>query len=144
MGTALLIYLVTVAASTWLGAPRPITSSSALASSAAIAAGTLAMAFYLVRSTPYPRWGFLGAAAVLAGTALIGPLVAPDPAAWAAEQRPMHWMYPWFSMVMALTPPTTRRHWCAPGAPRAGWLLIGTAVLLALIAWGAAALSRLI
>lgn len=143
MATALLLYFVTVAASVWLGAPRPITFGSTLASSAATAVGTLAMAFYLLRWTPYPRWGFLGAAAVLAASALIAPLVTSDPATWAKDARPMLWMHPWFLMVMTWTSPTTKRQGCAPDAPWAGWLLIGTAAVLALIASGAAALSRL-
>jgi len=143
IGTALLLYAATIAASVWLGAARPITFGAALASAAAVALGTLAMAFYLVRWTPFPRWGFLGAAAVLASSALLGPLVTPSPGAWSEGVRTMLWMHPWFIMVMGGIPPTGARGWCSPAAPWAGWLLIGVAVVLTLISWGAAAIARL-
>jgi hypothetical protein len=143
IGTALLIYAATVAASAWLGHTRPITFEAAFASAAATALGTLAMAFYLVRWTAFPRWGFLGAAVVLAASALLGPLVAPTPAAWSDGVRSMLWMSPWYLMVMGGIPPMPARGWCSPAAPWAGGLLIGVAVVLTLISWGAAALSRL-
>ena len=141
--TALLLYAATVAASTWLVHERPLTSGAAFASAAAVALGTLAMAFYLVRWTPFPRWGFLGAAAVLAASALLGPLVTPTPVAWSDGVRTMLWMHPWFLMVMGGIPPMRARGWCSPAAPWAGGLLIGVAVVLTLISWGAATLARL-
>jgi hypothetical protein len=138
---ALVIMLATTAVATWLDRSPSVTLGGAFASSSATAAGTLAMALYLVRWSPYPRWGFLGAAAVLAATALAGPLVVRGPAAWAADVRPLLWMHPWYIMLMGLTPPSPRRGACAPDTPWAGWLLIGTAALLAFIAWGVAALG---
>jgi hypothetical protein len=143
IGIALLLYAATVVASASLGHSRPITFGDAFASAAVTALGTLAMGFYLVRWTPFPRWAFLGAAAVLAVSALLGPLVAPDPAAWSDGVRTMLWMNPWYLMVMGGIPPTPARGWCSPAAPWAGGLLIGVTVVLTLISWGAAALSRL-
>jgi len=140
---ALLLYLATTVASVWLGAARPVTVGVAFASAAATALGTLAMALYLVRWTPYPRWGFLGAATVLAVSALLGPLVVPNPRAWSEGVRSMLWMHPWFLMVMGGVPPMSARGWCSPAAPWAGALLIGVAVALALISWSAATLARL-
>jgi len=142
MGIALLIYAATVVASAWFGHARPITFGAAFASAAATALGTLAMAFHMVRWTPFPRWGFLGAAAVLASSALIGPLVTPTPAAWADGVSVMLWMYPWFPMVMGGIPSARARGWCSPAAPWAGGMLIGVAVMLSLISWGAEAISR--
>lgn len=136
-GGALLIMLATTAASAWLAAQRPVTPGAALAASAATAAGTMAMGLYLARWTPYPRWGFLGAAAVLAMAALAGPMVARDAAAWAEGARPLLWMHPWYLMIIGLTPPTSRRGVCSPEAPWAGWLLVGSATVLAAITWGA-------
>jgi hypothetical protein len=140
IGGALVIMLVTTVLSAWLGAPRPATTATVLASAAASAAGTLAMALYLVRWSPYPRWGFLGAAIVLAAAALGGPLVVRDPAKWTEGVRPLLWMQPWFVMIFGLTPPATRPRLCAVDTPWAGRVLIGTATLLALIAWVAATL----
>jgi hypothetical protein len=137
MGAALLIYAATTAASVWLGAQKPPTLASTLASSAATAAGTLAMAFYLVRWTRYPRWGFLGSAAILAASALVSPLVARDPAGWMEDVRPMLWLNPWFLMVVGLTPSSSKRSACAPEAPWSGWLLVGAAALLTPIVWSA-------
>ena len=142
IGMALLLYAVTTAVSLWLGAQRPITFGSTLVSAAVIAAGTVAMALYLVRWTPYPRWAFLGAAAAMVVGALAGPLVAPGPAAWAEDIRPMLWMNPWFLMVMAWESPASKRHWCSPSAPWAGGLLIGSAALLTLASWAAAFIAR--
>ena len=142
VGVALALYATTVAASMWLGAQRPASFGTMLASSAATAAGTLAMAFYLVRWTPYPRRAFLVAAAVMAAGALAGPFAFPDPGAWTAGVRPMLWMHPWFFIVMAWVPPAAKGRWCAPGSPWAGGLLIGTAVFLTVLSWGVAVIAQ--
>jgi hypothetical protein len=141
MGTALLIYAVTVGASMWIGAQKPATFGSALASSATVAAGTLTMAIYVMRWARYSRRAFLGAAALMAGGALAGPLVIPDPAAWTESMRTMLWMNPWYFMVMAWSRATSKPRWCAPGTPWAGALLVGTAAFLTLLSWGVALLA---
>jgi len=137
---ALLLYAAVTAASVWLGALKPATLGSTLASAAVTAAGTMAMAFYYLRWTGYPRWGFLGAAAILAASAIVSPLVVRDPAAWVADVRPMLWLNPWFLMIVGLTPPS-KRAVCAPGLPWSGWMLVGAAALFTVIAWAAVAFS---
>jgi hypothetical protein len=145
VGAATLFYLVIVALSTWAGARRPPEPGSAMLSAAVTAAGTLAMGLLLARRSPYPRWGFLGATGVLAAAALAGPLVLRDPAAWAADVRPMMWMYPWIPMTFGgLRPgvvPGASTSWCSPRSPAAGGLMIAMAALFALITYGAAWLS---
>jgi hypothetical protein len=120
----MLLYLIIVALSTWAGHGHSPAMASAQLSAAVTAAGTLAMGLLLVRRTPYPRWGFLGAAGVLAAAALLGPWIMRDPAAWAAHARPMLWMYPWVPMSLAwVSPgaaPGASKAWCSPQAPAAG------------------------
>lgn len=142
-GGALLLYAVIVSVSLGLGALRPHTAATVFGSAAAAAGGTLAMALYLVRWTPYPRWGFLGAAVILAFAVMLSPLVVRDPAAWSEDVRPMLWMHPWFFMVMAWVNPGGKPAWCAPEAPHSGWLVIATAALLGAILWGATFIARL-
>jgi hypothetical protein len=140
---ALLLCVVIVSISLGLGALRPHTAATMFGSAAAAAGGTLAMVLYLVRWTPYPRWGFLGAAVLLAFAVMLSPLVMRDPAPWSEEVRRMLWMYPCFFMVMAWVNPGGKPAWCAPEAPRSGWLLIATAALLTVILWGATFIARL-
>jgi hypothetical protein len=143
VGGALLLYAVIVSVSLGLGALRPHTAATMFGSAAATAGGTLAMALYLVRWTPYPRWGFLGAALFLATGVMLTPLLQHDPTAWSENVRPMLWMHPWFFMVMAWVNPGGKPARCAPDAPHSGWLLIATAALFASILWGATFVARL-
>jgi hypothetical protein len=100
-----------------------------------LAAGTLAMGLLLAGLSPYPRWAFLSATGVLSLAALLGPIAVGDPEAWRASASPMLWMHPWWPMVMAWVPARGRRGVCATDAPGAGWLLIGGAVLVALLSY---------
>jgi len=134
VGTALGIYFVTIVLSTW-AAQKPVTTGGALLSSAVVAAGTLAIGLLLARRSAYPRRFFLGATAILSVAALVGPLLIPDPAAWRVDGRPLIWMHPWLLMVLGWLPPGSARSWCAPAAKFSGWILIGTATILALLSY---------
>ncbi len=142
IGLTLLLYAAIMAASLGLAALRPASTASVLGSAAAAAGGTLAMALYLARWTPYPRWGFLGAAGVMAAGILGSTLLVPDAAAWTSEVKPMLWMHPWFFMVMAWIPPGARSGWCAAEAPWSGWLLVGAGALLSALLWTTLLLAR--
>ncbi len=130
--------LLTVVLSTALGAQQPPTHTTVLGSAGMTALGTLALALILVRWTPYPRWGYFGAAAVLVGGALFSTVLIGDLVVWTKQVRAMLWMHPWFFLVMTLFAPRGGARGCAPTAPWAGWLLIGTATLLVAISSGAA------
>jgi hypothetical protein len=101
---------------------------------AVIAAGTLAMGLLLARRSAYHRWAYLGATGVLAVSALMSPLVV-SPERWRESFTPMLWMHTWWPMVMAWVPPGSRRTWCSPDAPASGWMLIGAALLFALLTY---------
>lgn len=139
VAAALLLYLLITVLSVWAAALKPATTSTALLAAAVIAAGTVAMGLLVARWSAYPRWSVIAAAAILGLAALVGPLLVPDPAAWRADVRPMLWMHPWLIMVMGWVPPGSRRGWCSATAPGAGWILVGTATLLAglsyVVAW---------
>ena len=141
---SLLLYATIVSVSMWLGALRPHTTATTFASAAVIAVGTFVMALYFLRWTPYPRWAFLGAAVFLGAGVMLSPLLQRDPQAWAQDVRPMLWMHPWFFMMMAQPNRRAKPAWCAAGAPYSGWLLIGTAAVLASILWGATFIACLI
>ena len=136
-GAALLLQMATTVLALWVGAR----GGSPMIQAAAIAAGTLAMGLLLVRQAAYPRWAFLGAAGILALSALLSPIASGDPAAWRVNVTPMLWMYPWWPMVMGWVPARSGSAWCSPTAPGAGWMLIGAALLFAVISLGSAWLA---
>lgn len=143
MAAALLLYAATVVGSIAFTAHRPATELSRLGAGGVTALGTVAMALLLQRRTPYPRWSFLGSALVLAFSALAGTWLAGNQADLKDGAGSVLWMHPWFPMMMAWTS-GPRSGVCAPSSPWAGSLLLGTAVVLGVITWGAVALGNLL
>lgn len=129
------LFAAVVVLSTVLLHRRAPTSGSVLASAVVSAVGTLLMAGLMVRRTRYPRWAFVGAATVLAASALLSTRAFPDPYMWVDSVRPGLWLHPWFLLVIGWTP-APEHGVCAPSSPFAGWLLIGTGLVIAALSVG--------
>lgn len=106
--------------------------SGILAASALAALGLFAIGAINVAHTPYPRWAYRGMVAILAAAVLITPATATSPEAWARQTRADLWLLPWFLVVLSFLPvPRTGR--CAPNHRRVGWIMVGTAALMAVL-----------
>ena len=130
---AVAVFAVGVLGSSAAWPRRTATWTSALASAATLAAATLLIAFILARHSRYPRWGYFGAAAILAAAAPIGLLALGDPVAWSSEVRPSLWLNPWLLLTVPMLTSRSAAGACAPTTRLAGWMLIGIAVVLAVL-----------
>jgi hypothetical protein len=94
------------------------------------ALGTLACAAFGARDNRYPRWAYWSGAALLVIGMLVSPMAAPSSARWIDVVHDSTWMGPWFFILLTAMP-ASRRGACAAERPLAGWLLVGTALVLA-------------
>ena len=131
LGTALL--LATTAGVAWLTRRDSVTADSVLAAAWVGAIGTVAMTLLTARHAGYPRWAYVGAAAIMSVGILISTATARSPVEWVNEVRPLIWMYPWTILTMGLVLPAPRTGWCAAHQRWAPWILIGTGFLLGVI-----------
>jgi hypothetical protein len=122
-----------------LGRIEPMTLATAYAIAGVGAVGTMAMAWLMQRRSDYPRWAWWATGGVMAAALLISVSVTGDPAVWAEQVRSSAWMLPWSLWIMGLSR-TRARGICAPAHPRAGWILLGTGMLLSVILLGAHAI----
>jgi hypothetical protein len=122
-----------------LGRTEPMTLAAAYGIAVLGAAGTMAMAWLMQRSSRYPRWAWWATGGAMAAILLASVPVAGDGEAWEAQVRSSVWMLPWFLLVMGLDRVGAQRA-CAPAGRRAGWIMVGTGILMSVILLGAHAI----
>ena len=92
------------------------------------ALGTFVIGWLCARVSAYPRWAWFASAAVMGFATLVSAAVT-DPRVWLKDVHSTVWMLPWFLLITGLMP-SSRAGLCAPGHPRAGWVMIVASTVL--------------
>jgi hypothetical protein len=104
-----------------------------VAAASLVAAGTVALAVMTRRYSGFPRWATIASVAILALSAVGTAIFWQSAPLWDHGVKDSLWMHPWLFLNFAAVGGQAHGV-CSTTTKAAGWMLIGAAILIAVLA----------